>query len=159
MLKKLINYKNPDIEFLVIDSLSDELYLEEGTDFVVIHDENSVDDIIKWAENQGFIDEYINEDSSLDFESLKSMKEEADLVEYNENPPIRATPSGRAFDWFQKLKILLPNGVSLVEGSHPGSDWRGVTITNINQLQPLQKFLFKKGFKVNFHLNFYYEED
>ncbi len=159
MLKKLINYKNPDIEFNVIDSLSDELYLEEGTEFIVILDENSEDDIIEWADNQEFIDDYRNADGSLDLESLKTMKEEADLVEYNENPPNRATPSGRAFEWFEKLKIILPNGVYLVEGSHPGSDWRGVTLTNINQLQPLQKFLFKKGFKVNFHLNFYYEED
>jgi hypothetical protein len=159
MSNKLINYENPDIEFIVTDSLSDELYLEEGTDFIVILDENSEDEIMEWAENQELIDDYRNDDGSLDLESLKTLKEEADLVEYNENPPHFATPSGRAFEWFENLKIILPNGVHLVEGPHPGSDWCGVSITNIDHLLPLQKFLFTEGYKVNFHLNFEYDED
>lgn len=159
MLNKLITYEDSDAEFNVMDSLSEELYLEEGTDFIVVLDENSEDEIIEWAEYMEITEDYRNDDGSVDLDSLKTLKEEADLVDYNENPPSFATPSGRAFEWFENLRIALPNGVYLIDGPHPGSDWRGVSIENISHLLPLQKFLFNEGYKVNFHLDFEYDEE
>ena len=159
MLNKLINYEDSDAEFNVVDSLSEELYLEEGTDFIVDLDENSEDEIIEWAENMELIEDYRNEDGSLDINSLKLYKEEVDLENYNENPPTFATPSGRAYEWFENLGIVLPNGVYLIDGPHPGSDWIGVSVKNLNHLFILQKFLFNEGYKVNFHLNFEIEDE
>ena len=74
MLNKLIIYEDSDAEFNVVDSLSEELYLEEGTDFIVDLDENSEDEIIEWAENMELIQDYRNEDGSLDIDSLKLFK-------------------------------------------------------------------------------------
>jgi hypothetical protein len=154
MLNQFIIYENPDIEFnVLVDPLSDLLYLDEGIDFVVLLDENSEDEILEWAENNELIDEYKDDNGSLDLDSLKELKEEADLEGYNENPPTFATPNGRAFDWFNDLGIILPDGVHLIDGPHPGSDWQGVSVKNESCLLTLQQFLFTEGYKVNFYLN------
>lgn len=154
MLNQFIIHENPDIIFnVLVDPISDLLYLEEGTDFVVFLDENSEDEILEWAENNDLIDEYKDINGSLDFDSLKALKEDSDLEEYNENPPTFATPNGRAFEWFEDLGIILPDGVQLIDGPHPGSDWQGVSVRNESCLLALQQFLFTEGYKVNFSLN------
>lgn len=150
MADELIIFNDPDMEFNVTDSLSNELYLENGIDFIVMLDESSDNEIIEWAENNVYIDDYLNDDGSLDLDALRDIKEEADLLEYNENPPAYATPSGRAFEWFENLGLILPKDVKLIDGEHPGSNYRGVCIKNINYLFSLQKFLFVKGYRVNF---------
>jgi hypothetical protein len=154
MLNQFVIYEDPDIEFhVIVDQLSDVLYLEEGTDFIVLLDENSEDDILEWAENNELIEEYRNDNGSLDLDALKDLKEEADLVDYNENPPSFATPNGRAYKWFENLGVRLPNGVNLIDGPYPGSDWQGVEIRHKSCLFTLQQFLFTEGYKVNFSIN------
>jgi hypothetical protein len=66
------------------------------------------------------------------------------------NPSLYATPSGRAYSWFEDLEVILPDGVDLVDGAHPGNDWRGVVVKDVQTLIVLQRFLETNGYQVNF---------
>jgi hypothetical protein len=83
---------------------------------------------------------------------LREMKYDHDVEIYSENPPSHATPSGRAYSWFERLQIELPQAVQLVDGPYPGSNWMGVVVKNVESLIILQEFLENNGFQVNFDL-------
>ena len=48
-----------------------------------------------------------------------------------------------AYGWFEDLEFILPDGIDLVDGPYPGSDWRGVIVKDLKTLIELQMFLCK----------------
>ena len=150
---KLKKFSKPDIEFNVVNYLSDKLNIEEGQDFIVLLDEDTDMQILDWASQMGIIDDFQDECGTIDLESLREHKNRTDLENYYDTPPLFASPNGRAFKWFSDLHVILPEGTSLVEGSHPGCDWTGVEVDDMKSLLNLQEFLFSKGYEVNFNLN------
>jgi hypothetical protein len=150
---ELKTYKDPNMEFNVVGCLSDKLYIEEGDDLIVDLDEYSDNEILEWAEENEMIEDYTNEDGSVNIEQLRDSKQDEDIEHYNENPPSYATPNGRAYNWFEDLGLIMPDGIAVVDGPHPGSDWQGVVVNNLSSLVVLQDFLEIAGYKVNFHLN------
>jgi hypothetical protein len=141
------------MEFHVSRFDDEQLSIEEGTDCFVDVEESSDEEVIEWAEENGYLEDpdYLLPDGSPDIERLKESKFDADVQIFNEYPPAYATPSGRAYSWFEKLAIKFPKGIELIDGPYPGNDWQGVVVLNHETLILLQKFLEDNGSKVNFY--------
>lgn len=148
------HFENPDVEFNVVGYQSDELSIEEGFDYVLDVEECDDDEVMEWAEDNGYLEDsnYKLKNGLPDLEMLRELKYDSDVESYNENPPPYATPSGRAYCWFEDLDFSLPKGIRLVDGENPASDWIGVVIRNEAVLVALQTILAENGLRVNFNL-------
>lgn len=152
-MDKLKVYEDSGIEFNVSNS-NDELNIEMGDDFIILDDDDcSDDDVLEWAEENEYLDDdtFLLEDGSPDIDALRELKQEDDTNTYLENPPIYATPSGRAYQWFENLEFGIPNGIDMIDGYHPGNNSYGVAVKNIEVLVQIQQFLEENGMKVNFN--------
>lgn len=151
-MNKLKVYELADIEFNIISHLNGELELELGDDNIELLDDCSDDDILEWAEENEYLDDdtFTLEDGSTDINALRNLKQEEESGNYWENPPTYATPSGRAYQWFEDLNITLPQGIYTIDGDHPGNNSYGVTADSIDNLVKLQQILEDNSIKVNF---------
>ena len=151
-MEKLKVFQKPDINFNAVEYLSDQLNIEEGEEYIMDVEESTDEEVLEWAQDNGYLDDsdYLLDNGKLDLEQLRELKYDLDVESYNENPPLYATPSGRAYGWFEDLEFSLPDGIDLVDGPYPGSDWRGVVVKDLKTLIELQMFLETNGFKVNF---------
>ena len=157
---KLLEYADADVSFYAIkyDTAEEEYTLEEGDEFIYDEPEELDDDeILEWAEDYGYLDQdagYVLEDGSIDFKSLRESKLEEDLRWQEEYPSTTASPSGRAFHYFQNTGFTYPEEIkiAIVDGIHPGNDWQGVIVKGYDSLINLQAFLFSKNIKVNFEI-------
>jgi hypothetical protein len=147
-------FENPEMQFNVVEYQSEELSIEEGDDYILDVEESDDDEVLDWAEDNGYLEDsdYLLDNGEPDLDQLRELKYDSDVESYNDYPPPYATPSGRAFSWFEDLKFPLPEGVKLVDGEHPGSDWRGVVVRNEEVLRALQNILADHGLHVNFNL-------
>jgi hypothetical protein len=160
---KLIEYADADLSFYAIkyDTAEEEYTLEEGDEFIYDEPEELDDDeILEWAKQNGYFDiddngfEYVLEDGSIDFKSLRESKMEEDLRWQEEYPSTTASPSGRALHYFQNTGFTYSDDtkISIIDGIHPGNDWQGVIVKGYDSLISLQSFLFSKNIKVNFEI-------
>ena len=140
------------MEFIVSQFNVNQFSIEEGTEYYVDVEESSDEEVIDWAEENGYLEDpnYLLPDGNPDIEILKESKFDADVQFFNEYPPAYATPSGRAYSWFEQLGIKFPKGIELIDGPYPGNDWLGVVVTNHEALTLLQQSLEENGYKVNF---------
>jgi hypothetical protein len=169
-------YENPTIEFNVIDYYSEltDLQLEEGEDFYWYLESDSGDEeydkefdeyldylldeseekVIQWAEEFNYFDddEFLLEDNSINIEALRRKKISYASNYYLENPPICATPSGRAYAWFKDLSFDLPECIQVYKGGHMLNDFYDVKLKNYDCLIQLQELLESHGLYVNFVL-------
>ena len=145
-------FKKADMHFNAVEYLSEQLNIEEGDDYIMDVEASTDEEVLEWAQDCGYLDDtdYLLESGKPDLEQLRELKYDSDVEFYNENPPLYATPSGRAYSWFEDLEIILPDGVDLVDGAHPGNDWRGVVVKDEQTLIVLQRFLETNGYQVNF---------
>jgi len=152
----LIRYDKPDME--VIAYLSDpdgkEISLEIGTEVYYETDDMSDDEIIDWANDNGYLDDeeedYMNEDGTPDIKYLRAVRRE----EEEESPSRESTPAGRAYSYFEEKCLDCPDDIKidLIDSSCPGDNDYYVTVYGIDSLRRLQEFLFSKGLRVNFIL-------
>lgn len=160
---KLLEYADADVSFYAIkyDTAEEEYTLEEGDEFIYDEPEELEDnEILKWAIENGYFEidaldsGYILEDGSIDFKSLRQSKLEEDMRWQEEYPSTTASPSGRAFHYFQNTGFTYPEEIkiAIVDGIHPGNDWQGVIVKGYDSLIRLQAFLFSKNIKVNFKI-------
>jgi hypothetical protein len=159
-ITRLTNYIDAEISFFAIkyNTAKEEYNLELGDEFNNNEPEELDDEEIEeWANQNGYLDnneDYILEDGGIDFDALRLIKQSYDEECQDDYPSNNSYPSGRAFDWFSKNKFKYPNDIeiSIVDGDHPGSGWRGVAVTGYDSLVKLQLFLFKNNIKVNFEI-------
>ena len=154
----LIAFKDPDESFFAVEygSTGHEYILEEGDEFIAEEQEELDDDqIAEWANDLGYLyedNEYILEDGTLDYDSLRGKREYDYELELEEGGGSYSSPSNRAFLWFDSKRYKYPSElkIEIVNGAHPGNDWQGVIVKDYNSLVQLQSFLLAKRCKVRF---------
>lgn len=157
-MTELQNFTDADMSFYAESdsSCNPSFYLHEGDEIYDEIEDNYTDkEILKWAKEIGYLAEemgYINEDGSVDIESLREARLDEDRIHFEEYPPSNATPSGRAFLWFNDLNFSFPPeiDIEIVDGPNPGNVWQGVIVKDYESLVRVQSFLLSKGIKVNF---------
>ena len=157
-MDELIKFENEDIVFYAIKNSTDEneFFIEQGEDFIYDEQEQiSDDELEEWAVENEYLDGnygFVLEDGTIDYKALGEFKRKKDIAIYEEYPPSYATPSGRAFLWFDELEIKIPKkiDIEIIDGPSPGNDWQGVIVNGYDSLIGLQTFLFDNGIKVNF---------
>lgn len=161
-IRELNSYKEADNTFYVRKNGSDDSFtLEVDIDFEPYEryeGEWNDEEMKEWAEDQVYLLEefgYIKEDGSIDYEGLRETRWDEEEAIYNQSPPSYATPSGRAFLWFEDLEIAFPEDIELriIDGYCPGNDWQGVVVEGYDSLVRLQEFLCQHGQKVNFDMD------
>ncbi|MFN5422502.1 MAG: hypothetical protein ACK5AO_04480 [bacterium] len=151
-MENLQTFENPDETFNVVPYDSGIFNLEMGDVYFYASEDMSDEEIIEWGEDQGYLDNeedgYMDEDGNPMVDSLRDLKRshEEDYL------PTHATPSGRAFLYFEEIDLPESIKVQVVDGLYPGNDWQGVIIESKDQLVLLQEYLLEKGIKVNFIL-------
>jgi hypothetical protein len=159
-MEELKKFENEDVAFYAIKNSTDEneFFIEQGEDFIYDEPEQISDEELKeWAEENEYLDDnsgFFLEDGSIDYKALGEFKREEDISSYEEYPTSYATPSGRAFLWFNNLEIEIPKeiDIEIIDGPSPGNDWQGVIVNGYESLLGLQTFLFENNIKVNFTL-------
>jgi hypothetical protein len=151
----LENYLNSDMEFIAsYNDITGHYLIELGEDFIYLEeDELNDNEILAWGRDNGYLED-LGDDENKNIDELRSLKSSIDLAQFKESPPSYATPSGRAFDYFSNLEIEIPPEIKIfiVDGLHPGNDWQGVIIKNMESIVMIQKLLYLNGERVNFLL-------
>jgi hypothetical protein len=159
-MEELKKFENEDVVFYAIKNCTDEneFFIEQGEDFIYDEPEQiSDEELEEWAEENEYLDDnsgFVLEDGTIDYKALGEFKREEDISLYEEYPPSYATPSGRAFLWFDNLEIEIPKEIKIeiIDGPSPGNDWQGVIVNGYESLLGLQTFLFENNIKINFKL-------
>ncbi len=162
VIRELNSYKEADNTFYVRKNGSDDSFiLEVDIDFEPYEryeGEWDDEDMKEWAKDNEYLSEdagYLKDDGSIDYESLRETRWDEEEAIYNQSPPSYATPSGRAFLWFEDLEFSIPEDIelNLIDGYSPGNDWQAVMVKGVDSLIRLQDFLVDNGLKVNFDMN------
>lgn len=135
----ITEFENPDVEFLIIDGN----YLELGTDILFESEFMTTVELNEWAND--------NDIENDNIEEIIMLKNRIDLG----NGDFQSSPSSRTFDFFHELGFEVSEslGVELIDGSHPGSNWRGVKIVNIELLPLIQNLLLENQINANFKIH------
>lgn len=94
----------------------------------------------------------------ISLRSLKRRLNSINVFDFDYIPQdgdFQSSPSSRAFDFFHELgfEVYESLGVELIDGSHPGSNWRGVKIVNIELLPLIQNLLLENQINANFKIH------
>ena len=150
MCESLLIFEDPDQNINAFDYCKNEEYnLEIGDDIIYESDDMTDEEIIEWAEDNCYLEAeegYIEEDGNPYVELLRRLKRSNE----DDYPPTYATPSGRAFIFFEKIDFPEEIDINIIDGYHPGNDWQGVIVKGLQNLIDLQKHLYENGSKVNF---------
>jgi hypothetical protein len=150
MYHSLLIFEDPDQNINAVDYSNIEEYsLEIGDDIIYESDDMTDEEIIEWAEDNSYLEEeegYIDEEGNPYVESLRRLKRSNE----DDYPPTYATPSGRAFLFFQEFDFPEEIDINFIDGYHPGNDWQGVIVKGLKNLINLQNHLHENGSRVNF---------